>query len=135
MAKKSRQFLPMIVQSCDIHEVEQLNPSSQNWLKGKFEGHSFFRSKTNCFWFQFLTNQSIAFRFLGITKNILELDGPGMAVTSNSYGPIPISILSHEPKEQNWTFVFAKAQVFQFLHLPWINQMISPCFRHGKPAI
>lgn len=86
--KSPDNFLLMIVQSCDIHEVEQLNPSSQNWLKGKFEGHSFFRGKTNCFWFQFLTNQSIAFRFLGITKNILELDGPGMAVTSNSYGPM-----------------------------------------------
>ena len=92
---------------------------------------AFFRGKTNCFWFQFLTNQSIAFRFQGMTKNILELDGPGMAVTSNSYGPIPISILSHEPKEQKWKFVFAKAQVFQFL--PWINlKMISPFFM-GNP--
>ena len=119
MAKKSRQFLPMIVQSCDIHEVEQLTPSSQNWLKGKFEGHPhFFGVKPIVSGFNFLQTNPLPSDFQGLTKNILELDGPGMAVTSNSYGPIPISILSHEPKEQNWKFVFAKAQVFQFLHYP-----------------
>ena len=83
-------------------------------------------------------NQSIAFRFQGITKNILELDlrDGRSSVASDSYygynGPIPINTFSHEPKEGPSLPILTSPKIDLKMLSPYM--IICPCFPHGNPG-